>query len=369
MSTYKVPVTKILDIQPHNNAHSLSIATVYGFQVIVQKDKYKVGDTVVYVPIDSILPQWLEDKIFPPGSKVTLSKHRVRQIRLRKIASQGMLLNLEDISDKLGSYSLEDDVSEKLEITKYEPPCRDKEPSGPIKRNRPKENQYFHKYGGLDNIKWFPTMFQDGEEVVVQEKIHGSNVRFGLAPFDASSLWKKLLKFLRLAPTHEWVYGSNNVQLQHRYRYKGFYGENVYGLVLQAGNAKDKLKPGEIVYGEVYGDGIQKNYNYGCTYGQFKLIIFDVKIQTTDSTKWLNPDEVNAFAKERGFDVVPELYRGPFSMEKMKELTVGDSVLCSQQKVREGVVVRGPVELETGRRVLKVISEAYLDDTSNTDFH
>ena len=58
-SVYKVPLTTIVKVEPHTNAERLELAFVYGFQVIVQKGKYQVGDKVVYVPIDSLLPQWL----------------------------------------------------------------------------------------------------------------------------------------------------------------------------------------------------------------------------------------------------------------------------------------------------------------------
>ena len=60
-STFKVPLTEIVDIIPHPKADRLEVAVIYGFQVIVQKDRYKVGDEVIYVPIDSILPQNIED--------------------------------------------------------------------------------------------------------------------------------------------------------------------------------------------------------------------------------------------------------------------------------------------------------------------
>ena len=172
-STYKVPFTTILEISPHNNAERLEVATVYGFQVIVQKNKYKVGDTVVYIPIDSILPQWLEDKIFPYTKnadgvmvppKITLHHHRVRQIRIRGLASQGMLIDPYDISNKVNfnKINLEDNLAPILGVTKYEPPV-----AGPSstqgkdkQRNKSYEHPQFHKYNGLDNIKWFPTLLK-----------------------------------------------------------------------------------------------------------------------------------------------------------------------------------------------------------------
>jgi RNA ligase (TIGR02306 family) len=375
-STYKVPLTTIVAIEAHPNADRLEIATIYGFQVIIKKDSYKVGDEVLYVPIDSLLPQALEDFLFPPDSKVKLTKHRVKQIRLRKIASQGMIISPADIQAVYAftPRTLEDDYAADLQITKYEPPAPkfQSEMGAGGRKVKPLENPNFHKYNGLDNIKWFPTLFKEGEEVVAQEKIHGTNARAAKLPYTANTIWKKLKRLLRLTPSHEFCYGSNNVQLQERAGYTGFYGTDIYGTVFQSIDAESKIKNNETIFGEIYGSGIQKGYNYGCGEGVHKFILFDVKVLNDDGTqKWLGPDEVIAFAKERGFDVVPEVYRGPFSMTKAKELTLGDSVLAPTQKVREGVVIKaveGYSDERGNNKALKVISEAYLDG-DQTDFH
>lgn len=378
---HRVPYTKILEILPHPKADRLEFAVVFGFQVIVKKDAYKVGDEVIYVPIDSILPQWLEDKIFPPDSKIKLNKHRVRQIRIRGLPSQGMLMSVEDVAEhlgidrvrRLGTYEENEDLSEALGITKYEPPETfvGSAPGG--RKIKKDENPLFHKYNGLDNIKWYPQKFKPDEIVVLQEKIHGSNARAALLPYVANTLWRKFKKFLRLTPEYEFCYGSNNVQLQQRDSYRGYYSTDIYGNAFAAVNAQMKIEPGETIYCEIYGDGIQKNYNYGLTNGEHKLILFDVKVLQEDGTqKWLSPDEVRAYGEERGFEVVPEIYRGPFnSLEFVKEFTKGNSVLVPSQKVREGVVVKAVENYDEygNKRALKVISEEYLDDPTNTDNH
>lgn len=377
-STFKVPLTTIKEIFPHPNATALEYAKVYDFNVVVRKNEYKVGDEVIYVPIDSVLPLNLETKIFGPESKIKLNKSRVKQIKIRGHYSQGMIINIDDVVEflgidrvrRLGSYEPDEDLSFDLGITKYEPPQASYQAGLARKRDKPRENPFFHKYGGIDNFKWYPDLFAEGEEVSVTEKVHGSNIRAGYVPFVANSLWRKLIKLLKLAPTHQWVYGSNNVQLQSRWNYKGFYGEDVYGKVLEKYGVKDKLKPGEVIYAELYGDGIQKNYNYGCKNGEHKLVVFDVKIQTETTSDYLSVDDFQKFCAERGFERTPELYRGPFNKEKIQELTKGDSVFVPSQKVREGAVIKPLVEVQTtiGRKLLKVISEKYLD-SEQSDFH
>ena len=119
MSDYKVPLTTIIDVQPHNNAERLEVLTIYGYQVIASKGIHKPGDKVIYIPIDSILPVELEEKLFPPDSKIKLHHHRVRQIKIRGLASQGMIIG-ENYAPR--GAKLEDDLSETLAIKKYEPP-------------------------------------------------------------------------------------------------------------------------------------------------------------------------------------------------------------------------------------------------------
>lgn len=378
-STFKVPVTTIKEIFAHPNATALEYAKVYDFNVVVRKNEYKVGNVVVYVPIDSVLPFELEKKLFPEGSKIKLNNSRVKQIKIRGHYSQGMIIDIEDIDlavkkEYLDNYDkdkwLDIDLSHAIGITKYIPPAAQYQQGDVRKRDKPRENPYFHKYGGIDNLKWYPDLFEEGELVSITEKIHGSNIRFGYVPYVANNLWRKILKYFKLTPSHEWVYGSNNVQLQQRSNYTGFYGEDVYGKVLEKYDAKSKVKPGEIWYGELYGDGIQKNYTYGCKNGEHKLVVFDVKYQDGTDAKYEDAEKFLDLAKERGFDVVPELYRGPFNKEAAKELTKGDSVFVPSQKVREGAVVKPLQEKDStiGRKLLKIISEKYLDG-DQSDFH
>lgn len=371
---YMVPYTSILDIQPHNNAERLEVATVYGFQVIVSKGRYQVGDKAVYIPIDSILPEKLEKKIFPEDSKVKLSGSRVRQIKLRGLASQGMLIDPKDIADLTDVSKLKDeqDLKTILGVKKYQPPVRAVNLNAGQKgqRNKKHENPLFHKYNGLDNIKWLPNKFGQETQVVIQEKLHGTNARASIMPYATTTLKRKILQLLRLAPKFENCYGSNNVEISAKTTYNGFYGEDVYGSVFSKIDVFKKLKFGEAVYGEIIGPGIQKGYTYGLK--EHAFILFDVKVLQEDgSQKWLSPSEVKKFAEERGFTYVPVLYEGPFSRELAYSLTKGPSVFCPQEKIREGIVIKSADNYSVGgnKQALKWVSEDYLNDPTNTDEH
>lgn len=373
-STFKVPFTTILEIQPHTNAERLEIAVVYGFQVVVSKGKYSPGDKVVYIPIDSIIPSNIETILFPEDSKIKLNKSRVRQIKIRNFASQGMLVNPQDLSSIMSfdRIALETDLKDFLGITKYEPPVVGPSLTMPSPNGRKmrQNNPLFHKYNGLDNVKWFPTKFNETTEVVIQEKLHGTNARAGLVPYNANTVWKKIKKFLKLAPFVEPCYGSNNVEISAKGDYKGWYGEDHYATTFKAADAFNKLKLGETIFGEIIGPGIQKNYTYGLT--DLKFVLFDVKILQEDGKQiWLSPTEVQAFAKERGFEMVPVLYEGPYNKELAYSLTKGNSVYCPAQKVREGIVIKKKYDYsyEGNKQALKWVSEDYLSDDTNTDNH
>lgn len=379
MSTFQVAFTKIKELNPHPNpeVHSLEIATVYGFNVVVRKGSYNVGDFALYIPIDSVLPQKLTDLILGPNPKIKLHQNRVKQIRIQKFPSQGMLISVEDVKrfHPKTDLKLEVDLKETLNINKYEPPVPEFQKVGEPgkKRNKPLTNSNFHQYNGLENVKWYPDLFEEGELVVIQEKLHGSNCRAGIVPTQANTLLKKIKKLLGFLPKYEYVYGSNQVELTNKKGSPGYYGKDVYSAVLEKVGAEKKLKQGEQIFGELIGEGIQKNYTYG--HKEHHFVLFDVKELQEDGTwKWLTPTEVSIFAKDRGFDMVPVLYEGPYNKHATYELTKGDSVYCPSQKIREGVVIKSDdvaynkMGMPNSRKSLKWISEAYLDK-DNTDFH
>lgn len=372
-NNFKVPYTKILNILPHPDPATtkLEIAVVYGYHVIIKKNQYKVGDGVLYIPVDSILPPELEAYIFGSDSKIKLHKGRVRQIRIRQYPSLGMLLELtQEIIDRCGRMELEENYADHLKIVKYEPPVTTQQLSSGLKpRDKPLENPRFHKYNGVTNLKWMPEFFKD-QEVVIQCKLHGSCIRFSYTKTATNTVWKKIKKFLRILPEYEYCYGSNNVQIQDRGSYTGFYGEDIYGAVLKKLDAFSKLKKGETVYGELIGPGIQKNYTYG--HNEHHMVIYDVKVEKEDgSQEYLDPEQAQAYAKEREFDFVPVLYTGVYDEALAKELSTGPSVYCPEQLVKEGVVVKARVGygFNSDKKALKIINEKYLDDKSNTDFH
>jgi RNA ligase (TIGR02306 family) len=374
LSTLRVEVVAIDRVERHPNADRLDLVGVKGWNCVVGRNepsepKYKVGDLAIYVPIDSVLPEKLESYLFPPDSKIKLEKSRVRSIKIRKALSQGMVIDmspeLEDLYPGIAGLSIGADVADKLGITKYEPP--EETIPGPMRAGQQsKRNPNFKKYTDIENFKFHTNLFKDGDMVYVTEKLHGTSARYGMLPTANDRWWKKLLKFFGLLPAFEFCYGSRNIQLQSTIRKKVFYDTNVYGEIAHKLELHQRLKPGEVLYGEIVGDGIQKNYTYGCKAGEHEFYAYDVMVDG----EFLNSDEFCAWCDHRGIKRVPMMYVGRWDPQIVDKLRCGDSTVGGQ-KVREGVVIKAARE-ETGyvgRKVLKYINDDYLLQKDATDFH
>lgn len=394
MSTFKVPLTTIKEVLPHDNAERLEVVKVYDWLVVTGKGKFRAGDKVVYVPVDSILPQDVEDHLFPPDSKIKLNKHRVKSIKIRGHISQGMVVapqELEEMSSLLlgvGASDEETDLAPVLGITKYEPPVKELPQAMRVKRKRA-VNPHFPKYADIENFKWYDRTFKDGENVYISEKLHGTSFRAGWFRNEPNTLWKKVKKFFGCLPEWEFCWGSRQVQIQCKLYHKGYYEEDVYTKMVRQYNLQRRIPVGMAIFGEIVGDGIQKGYTYGCSKGEHRLYVYDVMKNgkyldydrepipgATELPCWHSdaPEYEPTFLQAidvLDLEPVPCLYVGPYSRQILETHRSGDSTIGGQ-KVREGVVLKSIKEESTAslnRKCLKVISDAYYLGQDNTEFH
>lgn len=83
----------IHDLQPIPGADAILVATVLGWQCVVRKGEFNIGDRCIYFEIDSILPVSLWNEHLRKGSDKD-KPLRIRSIRLRSTLSQGLALPL-----------------------------------------------------------------------------------------------------------------------------------------------------------------------------------------------------------------------------------------------------------------------------------
>jgi len=370
MAKLKVEIVKISEIKEHPNADRMELAFIGGWQSCVPIGKFKAGDRAVYIPVDSILPADVENILFPPGSKIKLKNSRVRSIKLRGAMSQGML----EIPETLGldpNIKVGKDVAKQLGITKYEPPVK-RIPGMMKARPKKHKNPNFKIYTNIGHFKYYMDSMK-GMKVWGTEKIHGTNFRSGWVKYNAYNWWRKIGRFLRIIPSHEFAYGSHRVELTRKGRRStGYYKRNVYHIIAEQYRLRQILRPGEVIYGEIYGHGIQKGYDYGCKENEWKMVVIDVMIDG----KYLDGCKAEAFCIKRGLPYAPVLIRNKLfdynTIEKIANPKGNKSTLYPKmQRPIEGIVIKPMIETKFygGRMVFKLINDKYWLNKDNTDWH
>lgn len=374
MSTFKCPITTIKAILPHPGADALEIARVYDYDVIVAKGLYFPGDTVIYVPVGSVLSKELEARIFPPGSKIKLDNGRIKAIKLRGIVSQGMLIEPMVLPNTTpynfhDNFVLEQDVSEYLGITKYQPKITEAPVIMRVNPNtNPNKNSDFKEYTDVEHGKYYAEKaLVEDELVVVTQKLHGTSARYGWFPKQPKNILERALNALGLLPKWEWCWGSRRCQIQAKpgKKHDGFKSEaqgvnfdDVYTKIGKQEKLKYKVPYGYAIYGEIVGWGIQKGYLYNCGLNEHDFWCYDV--YNVLEKRWLDHNEMEVFCIDHGIKTVPVLTVDKYSKELVEALI---DVNIISGEVNEGIVVKPVKERISsfcGRVVLKFINEEYL---------
>ena len=331
--SFMVETVRIDAIDPHPNADALSLATIQGWTVCIHKDKYKVGDIVVYFPIDSILPLELSDRL-----KVTahLNKQKVRAVKLRGIISFGLVMENEE------NWPEGTDVTDHFGVKKYEPPP----PPFSMRGQQARQPEMFYCYTRINNFNKYNKILQHGEEIVATEKIHGTSFRAGLI-------------------NNEFLVGSHYCAMKPD-------DKIVYWRAAWHNNLEEKMRKhlaeqGEgnwMLYGEVYGKGIQ-DLDYGVNDG-VQLRLFDISY----CGQYIDYDHFESNSKEMDLPIVPLVYRGPMDVELLTKHAEGKAF--QGDHIKEGVVVRPIKERwdnRLGRVILKKINPEYSIRNKGTEYH
>lgn len=363
MSTFKVPLLQITEIHNHPNADRLELAIVAESPVVVGKGQYRVGDTVVYVPIGSVLPPAIKDRLLQ-NSKISLG-NKIKAVRIRGIVSQGLILDPKEhnIASAIGALTVGEavDVSKELDIKKYEEAERPiSTGSGKTARKRP-GNPLFRYYTDIENVKHYPNVIPDGELVWITEKLHGTSFRCGWFPKTTLTFWERVKKFFhRPIERYEFLYGSRKIDITASRGYIGWYGEDIYGSVAKKLDLANRIPKGYAIYGEIVGPGIQKNYSYG--YKEPTLFVYD--ILDTENNIWLDAEEGSTMARMLGLATVPLLADAqPYNRQAIEETYVNGQLSVLDEIAREGVVVkplRDRIDNRVGRVIFKFINPEYL---------
>ena len=340
-----------LGIQPHPNADRLELAAIGGFRSVVGKGTYVDGDLAAYIPEGAVCPAWVIEELGLEGKLAGSKRNRVKAVKLRGVLSQGLVYPVRDGRIRGQAVAEGDDVTALLELVKYEPPV----PIAMQGEVVPASGATVHY--DIENIKKYPHEFQDGEPVLVTEKLHGSWCCLGWHPEHGAVVTSKGMsdKGLRLLINDA---NANNLYVRAWKTHQAAF-EQAQARFAGAGQPI-------YVLGEVYGRGVQ-DLHYGEPNPAFA--VFDVYVGAPGEGRYLGARELRDTLRDL-FTFVPLLYEGPFSEAVLLEHTDGATALGGKH-VREGVVVR-PVDeresVEFGRVILKNVSGDYLTRKGGTEY-
>ena len=356
-------VARVIEIKEIPGADNIEQSVIGGWNCIVKKGEYKVDDLVAIATTDAVIPQGLSDAM--NVTSYLRKGGRVRTVKLRGTYSECLVIANQFLP--VGYNPEGKDLMESLSIFKYEPPIRQVQLAGG-RKIKYKDNPNFTVYHKFPNIKNVTGMFNERDNVQITRKIHGTNARYGIVKKHKLSFWDKCKKFLRLADKwieYEYVYGSHNVEKGSDTQ--GFYDTDVWRTVADKYDIKNKLwhfvksvdlstfeevGSGIVLYGEIYGPGIQKNYDYGLK--ELEFAGFDITIngeyQNTIRTRHI----INAALS---LPHVPELLVASWSQEMQDKFTFNNFIEGTKVP-HEGIVIKHV----SGQRekVAKVINPDYL---------
>ena len=345
MSSCIVSMTRVADVKPHPDAERLDVCTILGWQVVVQKGSMKSGDLVVYFPPSTILPEkWIEHwgiRKYLAGSEA----NRIHQVKLRGEPSFGFATSVPE-----GLVANEgDNVAEWFGAIKYEIPL-DKLP-----QDATQKHPYWTKYTEIENMRNFPDVFVEGETVAVREKIHGFNTYIGRI-FEADGT------VTDFASSHDTQRAKPETEEEMKKNFF-WYAWTIPGMSEMIDKIDKDLgdQSGSRlveVFGEIFGSHVQ-SLTYGCGENELRFAVFDIRVKG----KYLDNDILEKYLAEFNIPIAPLVYRGPFSLAKIRELSEGVTVIGGGCHIREGVVVKPLTERNhttVGRVVLKYISDSYL---------
>jgi len=354
----------VTEVKTIEGADNIELVTVGGWNAITKKSEYKVDDSVIVATTDAVIPQKLSDDL---GVTNYLRKgQRVRTVKLRGVYSECLIIPMTSLSGKGAKNIPGTDLMQTLGITKYEPPVKTVQLSAGGRKIKYHQNPNFGVYYKFPNLKNVTGMLTEDDIVQITRKLHGTNARYGFVKKRKLSFMDRVKKFFRVADElvdYEYVYGSHNVEKGSDSQ--GFYDTDVWRTVAEKYDIKSKLKEfaltlhkekrlgtGVVLYGEIYGAGIQKNYDYGLKdieFAGFDLVI-DGSYEGTIYTEWV-------FGIIIKLPHVPILYVGQWS-QTIQDQFVFNNFIEGTKVPHEGIVIKH-VSGER-KKVAKVINPDYL---------
>ena len=332
-------IQTINEITPIEGADRIEIAKVQGWQSVVVRGQYNVGDRIIFIPIDTVLQpavwnSYLHDKQDPT------KPIRVRTIRLKGVVSQGLIFPLRILPEEYINSDIGTDISSIINVLKYEKPVP-AQLAGQVKGNFP---THLVSKTDEDNLKSNIKVLEElknCDTIVITEKCDGTSATF----------IKELDGTFRVC--------SRNLELKDT-------EENIYWKMTRKYDLYNLMDNGMVIAGEIVGNGIQGN---PMKLKDVELFVFNIKTLNDDS--YLSYDDMCLKLKNTNLNVVKVITK--ITNNDIKAITLDYlQKLANEQKYgnspAEGIVIRGyknnkTVYSQKLQKMLsvKIINEYYKD--------
>ena len=338
-------IQKITNIREIKGADKIEVAEVLGWEVVIRKGEFNIGDLCIYIEVDSIVPP------LPQFEFLKERKYRVRTIKLRGQLSQGLCLPLSYLPCFTPCSCDEGyDITEKLGITKYDPEAvkeqRLLDQLNTIKKSRIEKfllrNKWYRRFFTKEKSKGWPKFIKKTDEERIQKlpwicETEKNTIFTATEKLDGCSVTFALLRIKRwlLKDKFKFIVCSRNIHLSKP-------DNSSYWTIAKQYNIEQILKKlilsndeYIILQGEIIGEGIQKNkYEIkGYDFYAFNFIHTYLK---------LNDFEMRYYLSQQNIKCVPLLSNNfilDSDIHKCIELAKGYSSL-NYKTYREGIVVR-----------------------------
>ena len=330
-------------LSPIEGADRIEVAQVLGWQVVVKKGEFEVGEKVIYLEVDSILPfkdwsEFLKDKNKPE------KPIRLKTIRLRGQLSQGLVVPVTallehdlkplELAGDMFPYEVGDDLTGRMGVEKYEPPVPVNMGGTilrPIPSSVPKTDEL--------RVQSFPDVIDEfmGKRVYVSTKIDGTSGTFihNDGQFDVCS--------------RNWSLAEDD--------------NNMFWKMTRKYDLLDKLKNlGDFaIQGEVAGPGIQKNRLKLHDMELFVFNIYDIR-----GGRYLSYGEFIETCMDLSLQTVPiNCFQRTFNWNMDELIDMARGTYNGTDQHREGIVIRPMEEFRSEvlgtRASFKVINNDFLE--------
>jgi RNA ligase (TIGR02306 family) len=352
-------IRKIEALEPIEGKDKIVLAHLDGWQAIVQKDEYNVGDLVVYCEIDSFLPvreeyEFLRSRCFK-STKNLGDGFRIKSMKLGGILSQGLVLPLKydlsvvdkwylDIDYNLHHVNVGDDVTELLGIQKYEQPIP-AQLAGKVRGNFPSfipktdQERIQNCFRTLQN-KWMDYTWER------TMKLDGSSMTMYCRTIEDTESFD--------GPFYQWQEGvcSRNLDLQIE-------GNDGNAFVEMWKLMHEKIRDYCVAFnrqlafqGELMGEGIQKNRERITGHAFFCYDIFDIEKQ-----QYLSAPERQRICENLDMLHCPDLGNIKFDADiTVKKLLADSDIPSMTHEFAEGIVYKA---IENPQVSFKVINNRF----------